>query len=201
MKFKQLYFWAIVVSLMAGTISCKQAADLKAFTEANYKLQGIEDLRLNGVDVTDKRSPFDFRSTQGDSLLNAFTTNKLKATTILYLDVQMPEPEVTRSMQVTSLTWQLLVDGRETLTGTVTQPLHLTNGLNKLPVTSSVALAEVEGLQNYEGFSLLTTLISSGQDVRDRMEFRIKPTIETPVGPITLPDYITVTKPSDTAAL
>ncbi|MBB6610766.1 hypothetical protein H7F15_06930 [Pontibacter sp. Tf4] len=194
MKYKTIVFGIMV--WLAGLTSCKQAADLKAFTEANYKLQGIEDLRLNGVDVTDKRSPFDFSSAEGDSLLNAFTTNKLQATTTLYLDVQMPDPEVARSMQVTNLTWQLLVDGRETLTGTIAEPLHLQNGLNKLPVNSTVTLAEVGGLQNYEGFSLLTTLISSGKDARDRLEFRIKPTIDTPVGNITLPDYITVAKPS-----
>src|SRR5687768_12267254 len=133
MKYKSITTWLAVVVLLA-TFSCKEASDLKAFTEANYKLQGIENLQLNGIDVTDKRTPFDFRTTEGDSLLTAFTTNKLNATTTLYLDVEMPEPEVTRTMQVTDLEWQLLVDGKETLTGTVQKPLDLKNGLNKLPL-------------------------------------------------------------------
>ncbi|HEY4651989.1 MAG TPA: hypothetical protein VIG72_11280 [Pontibacter sp.] len=192
MKHRTISFWVGMLLLLAGTFSCKQASDLKAFTEANYKLQGVKDLRLNGVDVTDKRTPFDFRSTEGDSLLTAFTTNNLKATATLYLDVQMPDPEVARSMEITHLSWQLLVDGQQTLQGNVARTLNLQNGLNELPLTSTVTLAEVEGLQNYEGFSALTTLIAKGEDVRSRLEFRIKPTIKTPVGNITLPDYIKV---------
>lgn len=195
MNYKRITTWLAIVVLLA-TFSCKQASDLKAFTEANYKLQGIEDLRLNGVDVTDKRTPFDFRTAEGDSLLSAFTTNNLSATTTLFLEVEMQDPEVARSMQITNLEWQLLVDGKETLTGNVDEPLNLQDGLNELPVVSTVTLAELEGLQNYEGFSTLTTLIAKGRDVRDRLVFRIKPTIKTPVGNVTLPDYITVGQPA-----
>ncbi|NDK56556.1 hypothetical protein [Pontibacter fetidus] len=195
MNYKTISTWLAIVALLI-TFSCKQATDLKAFTEANYSLQGIENLQLNGINVTDKRTPFDFKTAEGDSLLNAFTTNKLNATTTLFLHVEMPEPEVTRIMQVTNLEWQLLVDGHETLMGTVQKPLDLKNGLNKLPLSSTVTLAEVEGLQNYEGFSTLTTLIAKGRDVRNRLTFRIKPTIKTPVGNVTLPDYITVGQPA-----
>jgi len=192
MKYKSISFWAGLVVLLFGSVACKQASDLKAFTEANYKLQGIKDLRLNGIDVTDKRTPFDFRTAEGDSLLNAFTTNKLKATTTLYLNVQMQEPEVTRTMEITDLEWQLLVDGKETLTGNVMQPLTLQNGENELPLRTTVTLAEVEGMQNYEGFSMLTTLIAQGKNASNRLTLRIKPTIKTPVGNITVPDYINV---------
>ena len=195
MNYKRITTWLAIVVLLA-TFSCKQASDLKAFTEANYKLQGIEELRLNGVDVTDKRTPFDFRTAEGDSLLSAFTTNNLSATTTLFLEVEMQDPEIARSMQITNLEWQLLVDGKETLTGNVDEPLNLQDGLNELPVVSTVTLAELEGLQNYEGFSTLTTLIAKGRDVRDRLVFRIKPTIKTPVGNVTLPDYITVGQPA-----
>ena len=192
----RLSFWIIALLLTIVGFSCQQASDLKAFTEANYKLQGIEDLRLNGVDVTDKRTPFDFTTSEGDSLLSAFTANNLSATTTLFLEVEMQEPAIARSMQITNLEWQLLVDGKETLTGNVEEPLNLQDGLNELLVSSTVTLAEVEGLQNYEGFSMLTTLIARGRDVRDRLVFRIKPTIKTPVGNVTLPDYITVGQPA-----
>jgi len=192
MKHKSISFWVGLVVLLLGTFACKQASDLKAFTEANYKLQGIKDLRLNGIDVTDKRTPFEFRTAEGDSLLNAFTTNKLKATTTLYLNVQMQEPEVTRTMEITDLEWQLLVDGKETLIGNVMQPLTLQNGENELPLRTTVTLAEVEGIQNYEGFSMLTTLIAQGKNASNRLTLRIKPTIKTPVGNITVPDYIKV---------
>ncbi|MEJ8757079.1 hypothetical protein WG947_08735 [Pontibacter sp. H259] len=196
MKYKNISFWFGIIVLLMSTVACKQASDLKAFTEANYKLQGIKDLRLNGIDVTGKRSYFDFKTAEGDSLLNAFTTNNLKATTTLYLEVQMQDPEVARTMEITDLEWQLLIDGKETLTGNVMQPLTLQNGENELPVRTTVTLAEVEGIQNYEGFSMLTTLISQGKDASNRLVLRIKPTIKTPVGNITVPDYINVSQPA-----
>lgn len=176
--------------------SCRKARDLKAFTEADYSLQAVEQVKLNDLDVTERRSLYDFKAEEGDSLMQAFNSNRLRLSGVLQLQVDMLNPEEVRTMQVEELKWQLLVDGKETLEGVVTEPMLLNNGLNTLPVNSSITLSEVDGFQNYEGLSKLTTLLSQNRDVRQHITFRIKPTLDTPLGSIELPDYITVSKPA-----
>ena len=181
-----------VVVLLAG---CKQVSDLKAFTDAKYSLQEVQDLQLNGVDVMKKRGPNDFTTSEGDSLLASISDNTLRASTTLYLQVQMQEPEEVRQMTITEMKWQLLVDGEETLQGVVQEPMYLHDGLNELPIQTSVMMAETEGMRNYEGLSKLMTLLSQKKDLRQNLTFQIKPTVQTPVGKVELPRYITVSAP------
>ena len=192
-KYSFIYSLLLVFVLLTG---CKQANDLKAFSEAKYSLQHVKNLELNGVDVMHKRSHADFTTTEGDSLLASISDNTLQASTTLYLQVQMPEPEEARQMTITELKWQLLVDGSETLQGVVEQPINLHEGLNELPIETSVLMSEAEGLPNYEGLSRLITILSKKKDLRQRLMFQIKPTVQTPVGEIELPDYITVSQGS-----
>ncbi|MHA6247569.1 hypothetical protein ACXYMU_06505 [Pontibacter sp. CAU 1760] len=189
---KRLGWIGALVLMLAG---CKQANDLKHFSEATYSLQSVQDLELNGVDVMEKQSLYDFTTSEGDSLLASISDNTLQATTVLYLQVQLQETAEEPEMRITELEWQLLVDGEETLEGLVKQPLLLREGVNQLPVQTSVLMAEVEGMRNYQGLSKLMTLLSFKRDLQQRLTFRIKPTIETPVGAVALPKYITVTGP------
>ncbi|MBC5994322.1 hypothetical protein [Pontibacter cellulosilyticus] len=174
------------------SFGCKQASDLKAFTEAKYNLQEMQDLKLNGIDVMQKRNPSDFTTREGDSILASITDNTLQASTTLYLQVQMLEPEVAREMTITKLKWQLLVDGEATLAGQIDEPLELQNGLNELPISTVVQMTEKEGMRNYEGLSKLMTLLSQKKDLRQNLTLQIKPTVQTPIGAIEVPEYITV---------
>ena len=189
-----IYSLLLGLALVSG---CKQASDLKAFTEARYSLQEMHHLKLNGVDVMQKRSPYDFTTSEGDSLLASISNNTLQASTTLLLQVQMPEPEADRQMTITEMKWQLLVDGEETLQGVVQDTINLHEGLNELPIQTSVLMSELEGMRNYEGLSKLMTLISRKKDLRKRLTFQIKPTVQTPVGEVELPEYITVAEPAN----
>jgi len=193
-KLRLLYSVLLAVVLLSG---CKQASDLKAFTEAKYSLKEIHNLELNGVDVMQKRSPTDFTTSEGDSLLASISDNTLRANTTLYLQVQMAEPEEARQLTVTEMKWQLLVDGEQTLQGVVQEPMKLHEGLNELPIQTTVMMSEAEGMRNYEGLSKLMTLLSQKKDVRQRLTFQIKPTVQTPVGEVEVPEYITVSKPAN----
>lgn len=189
-----LLYGLLLFALMSG---CKQASDLKAFNEAKYSLKEVQNLELNGVDVMQKRSPYDFTTSEGDSLLASISDNTLQASTTIYLQVQMPEPDEDRQMTITEMKWQLLVDGEETLQGVVQDTINLHEGLNELPIQTSVIMSEAGGMRNYEGLSKLMTLLSQKKDLRQRLMFQIKPTVQTPVGEVELPDYITVSKPAN----
>ncbi len=187
--------------LLTLTLSgCKQADELKtlkAVSEAKYELKGVEEVKLNGVDVMDKKGPNDFTPREGDSLLESMSDNTLQTSSVLQLNVQLPSPEEVRSLTVTQLEWQLLVDGKETLNGVVDEPMELKQGLNTIPISTPILMAEVEGIRNYEGISKIMTLMGQRQDLRKSITLQIKPTVQTPVGEVELPNYITVAKPGN----
>lgn len=187
---------ALLVLFAFAFTSCKKARDLRAFTEADYALKAVENVKLNELDVTERKSLYDFKPEEGDSLMQAFNSNQLRLSGLMKLQVLMKEPEQVRTMQIDQLKWQLLVDGEATLEGLVSEPLLLKNGLNTLRINSSVTLSEIEGFPNYEGLSRLTTLLSQNRDLKQHITFRIKPTVGTPLGAVELPNYITVSKPA-----
>lgn len=175
-----------------GFWGCKQASDLKDFTEAKYSLQEVHNVKLNGIDVMQKHRSSDFTTREGDSILSSISENNLQASSVLYLQVQMPNPEVSRQLTITKLKWQLLVDGEKTLDGLIEKPLELQNGLNELPIHTVVMMTEEDGMRNYEGLSKLMTLLSQKKDLRQNLTLQIKPTVQTPIGEIEVPRYISV---------
>jgi hypothetical protein len=185
-----IFFWISVLS------SCNQVQDIKAFTEASYRLQGVEDVRLNGVDIHERLvTQQHITQTERDSLLLVLTTDRLRLNATLGLHVALQDASEERSLTVTKLQWLLQVNGEDALTGTVDTTMILREGLNTIPVETPVLLTQDNGQPNYAGLSRLVNLIAQGGDIKQSITFEIKPTIKTPVGNIESPNFITVSKP------
>jgi hypothetical protein len=199
---KRTIRYGLLILLVAVGYSCRQAQDIKAFTEAQYSLQGLSDIRLNGIDVEERiKTRQGFSNEERDSLLAAITSNSLWLSSTLALHVTLPDQtEEERSLTITKLKWLLLVDGEEALKGTIHETLVLEEGLNQVPFNTPVGLAEADSQPSYTGLSRLITLLGQRSDIRQHITFRIKPTIKTPVGDIESPAYITVTKPAAAVA-
>lgn len=182
--------------------SCKQAQDIKAFTEAKYSLQGVSEIKLNGIDVEQRiQERRGFSHEERDSLLAAVTSNSLQVSSTLALHVALQEKaEEERNLTITKLKWLLEVDGEEALTGIIEETMVLQEGLNMLPIQTPVGLAADGEMPSYTGLSRLITLLGQRSDIRERVTLKIKPTIKTPVGDIESPAFITVGKPAGALA-
>lgn len=191
--------WLLV--LLAG-FSCKQAQDIKAFTEAKYSLRSVKDIKLNGIDVEERiQQRRGFSDEERDSLLATITSNSLELSATLALHVTLQEQsEDERNLTITRLKWLLEVEGEDALTGTIDETMVLQEGLNQLPIATPVGLTSDGKLPNYTGLSRLITLLGQRTDIREHLTLKIKPTIQTPVGNIESPAYITVSKPSTLVA-
>lgn len=191
----------LLVLALAG-FSCKQAQDIKAFTEARYSLQSVSDIKLNGIDVEQRiQERKGFSHEERDSLLTAVTSNALNVSSTLALHVSLQEHnEEERQLTITRMKWLLEVDGEDALTGTIEETMVLHDGLNLLPIATPVGLAADGDLPNFTGLSRLITLLGQQVDIRERVTLKIKPTIKTPVGNVESPAYITVSKPAGVVA-
>ncbi|MDX5419740.1 MAG: hypothetical protein LPK09_11035 [Hymenobacteraceae bacterium] len=193
-------FWHIglLMILALAVFSCKQAQDIKAFTEAKYSLQGVSEIKLNGIDVDQRiQERRGFSHQERDSLLAAVTSNSLQVSSTLALYVALQEEsEEVRNLTITKLKWLLEVDGEEALMGTIADTMVLQEGLNMLPIQTPVGLAVDGEVPSYTGLSRLITLLGQRSDIRERVTLKIKPTIKTPVGDVESPAFITVGKPA-----
>ncbi|TXK52417.1 hypothetical protein FVR03_01485 [Pontibacter qinzhouensis] len=186
---------AISVCLLAA---CQQAQTIKAFTEADYRLEGIENVKINGLSLEERAGTGRRLSNQErDDLLAAVATNNLTLDATMLLHVSLREPTGDQTLTITNMKWLILVEGQEALTGNMDQAMVLHDGLNRIPVQSPVQLTEVDGRPNYEGLSRVVNLVSSNGDIRQALTFQIKPTVKTPVGNIESPKFISVSKPRE----
>ena len=172
--------------------ACSTKKDIDAFKEAKYELAGIDALTVSGINLLDKKKPEDFSFGEAATLFSAFSENDLAAISTLGLQVQLPEGSENRSMTVTQLKWQLLVDGKQALSGLVSEPVQLKNGLNTITVKTPVKLSEENGKVNYNQILQLTSLLNKDDANRPPVVLQIKPTIETSVGPVELPSFINI---------
>ncbi|MCC9134996.1 hypothetical protein ACFSKU_19125 [Pontibacter silvestris] len=197
---KKISIFTALLTMTVLLFSCKQAQDIKAFTEANYSLQGVEDVKLNGIDLEDRlQTKRNLSYNEQDSLLNAITNNSLQVSAVMALYVDLQDQTEERALTLTKLKWLLLVNGEEALTGTINRDIVLQDGLNTVPFNTPVQLTENDGQPNYTGLSRLITLIGQQRDIRQHVTFQIKPTVQTPVGNIESPSFITVMKPAEVA--
>lgn len=184
---------ALLLGLVFFALSCGTKNDVEAFKEAKYSLSGINEVKLNGINVLDKKRPEDFSFTEAAMLFSAFSDNNLLASSSLGLNVELDEKSRERSMTVTKLKWQLLLDGQQTLSGLIDEPVELRHGLNTLNVRTPITIAEENGKPGYNNLMRLVTLLSKTDDAnRPDIVLQIKPTIQTSVGPVEVPSFINV---------
>jgi hypothetical protein len=175
-------------------LGCSTKSDIDAFKEADYDLAGVNAVNLNGVNLLNKTDVSDFSFSEAAKLFSAISKNDLAATSTLGLRVTLPDGSKDRTMTVQQLKWQLLVDGKQAVSGLVNQPVELKDGLNTITVSSIVKLAENQGRVDFDQLMQLAALLNEKGENKPAISLQIKPTIQTSIGPFEIPAYISVTK-------
>ncbi len=191
---KKLFLnYILLASLVVLTFSCKTKDDLEAFKEAKYSLAGINEIKLNGINLLEKKRPEDFSFSEAAILFTAFSENDLRASSNLGLNVELEEGSQDRAMKVTQLKWQLLMDGKHVLNGIVSEPVELKHGLNTISVSSPVTFAAENGQPSLNSLLRLVAVVAEKDKTkRPNLTLQIKPTIQTSVGPFELPAFINI---------
>ncbi|WP_347158914.1 hypothetical protein [Pontibacter chitinilyticus] len=184
--------YALLLALVLFGFACSTKNDVEAFKDADYSLKSIDEVRVNGINLLDKKGAEDFSFGEAATLFNAFSSNDLNAKSTLALNVDLGEGNEDRTMTVTQLKWQLLVDNQQAVSGIVQEPVQLKNGLNTITVTTPLKLVEENGNPDLNSLLRLTTLLNSDKEKRPPITLQIKPTIQTSVGPFELPAFINI---------
>ncbi|MHA6247572.1 hypothetical protein ACXYMU_06520 [Pontibacter sp. CAU 1760] len=184
--------YALMFAVLLLGFACKTKSDVDAFKEADYSLKSVDRVEVNGVNLMNVKGPQDFSFSDAARLFSAFSENKLKAVSTIGLNVALGEGHEERSMTVTQLKWQLLVDDKQAASGLVSEPVELKNGLNVITLASPLNLAQANGHPDLQNLLRLATMLNQDKSARPNVKLQIKPTILTSVGPFELPAFINI---------
>ncbi|HSA94487.1 MAG TPA: hypothetical protein VLJ16_00450 [Acidobacteriota bacterium] len=196
---------AVAVVVLAGvlTLSSCAALDQMASALANlqrlkFKLSGVHDFRLLGIDLGGKTRITDFNALDAVKLVQSYQSRKLPVDFVVDILAVNPNDGTGGTRQTTStltgLECRLLIDGQPTVVGNIDRPIEIpgTGQESAIPLRLSLDLLEFFAGKQYDDVLNLALAIGGKNRTPARLALDAQPTVSTPVGPITYPGRITI---------
>ena len=187
----------IVIAAMIVISGCSGITDtITNAQRLKWKLGNVSGMTVSGVDVSNVSSFSSINPLDLVKLTSAVGSGQLPVSFTLNLLAKNPEGEggsKNSSDLIKSVDWRLLIDNKETINGVVSGPITVpgVGQTSTIPVGISLDIMQFfqnEGLQSLAGM-LLGIGGKSGSPAR--LSLKIRPTIDTFLGPIS-PGEITV---------
>lgn len=197
--YKIIIAFLITLMMLTACINLKQVT--QTFTNLKrleFKLENINNFQLNGINISNKKAVSDFSLTDGAKLLQVFNSKKLPCEFVLNVAAINPNDGKGGSKQTTStitkMDWNLYIDDKLTISGDVNKPIEIpgTGSSTIIPFNMKLDLMEFFGNKSYNEIINLALALGGVDGSAARVKFDIKPTVSTPIGPITYPGRITV---------
>ena len=197
--------WVLGAAVLAGLLSIPSCAALDQVTRAlmnlqrlQFKLGGIHDFGLLGVNFFGKSEWADFSVGEGLQLVQGFRSKRLPVELTLDILVQNPNDGSGGSTQtistLTSLESRLLIDGKPTVYGNIDKPIEVpgTGQAATIPVRMSIDLYEFFGQEGFEEIIGLALGLGGRRGDLTRIALDAQPRVSTPFGEIVYPGRITI---------
>src|SRR5690606_23529318 len=171
---------------------CTTLQQLAALRQVDFDLGGVDGGRLADVDIDRVRTTQQLRPTDLARLTAAAARGEMPLAFTLHVDATNPEDNGVPARLV-QLDWTLLVDGAETISGVFNDERLIQPGTTAdLPISMRLDLLDFFDESAPELINLALNLAGAGGDPA-RLALRARPTINTSLGPIAYPGYITIT--------
>lgn len=163
-----------------------------------FKISGVRDFRLLGIDVGGKAKLSDFAAADLVAFAQSYSSRKLPVSFVLDVLAVNPNDGSNGASRTTStltaLECRLLVDGQPTVTGNIDRPIEIpgTGQETVVPLRLSLDLLEFFGNKRYEDLVGLALAVGGRGGSPARLALDAQPTVSTPLGPITYPGRVTI---------
>ncbi len=197
------YLYAIIaiatsILVFQGCSALKQISqNIENMQRLEFKLGNVDNFQLAGVSIKNKRSLSDISVADGLKLTSAFTSKRLPAEFILYVDARNPNEgaggTANSSASLTNFEWRLLIDDVPTVSGNIASPVSVPGKgqTTVIPLSIKVDLFEFFGNQGYDRIINLATAIG-GAGNSSRLKLDAKPSVQIGRIPINYPGRITI---------
>ena len=180
------------ITALAWLAGCQTFQQIAALDKVDFSLQSVSDVEVAGVSLDGIRSYGDLGPTQVVRILAAVGQGQLPLTMSVNVEAENPPTNLVTANLV-RMDWTLLLEGRETVAGSVAEAVALPPGEPQVvPIEVSLDLL---GFFNESGPDLVELVLAlAGQSGGESKEVavRAQPTIDTAIGPITYPAPITI---------
>jgi len=168
---------------------------LTNLSNCRFKIQNVSDFALAGVSLSGKQK---FSVSDGLALLPAFTQHRIPASFTLNVAAVNPN-NGSGGTKATSATlrgfaWTLLIDSVQTISGDIAKPVTIP-GVGEqtiIPLRMELDLYSFFGKRGYDGLLNLALSLGGVNRSTSHIQLRAKPTVDTPLGPISPPNEITI---------
>jgi len=160
-----------------------------------FKLDGVQPGTLAGVNLTKVTDPASLTPLDGLALTQAFLDRSWPLTFTVEVAVRNPNQERDAGIALLeSLAWTLEIDGTETISGNIPDPIEIPGGgeTRIVPLDMSLDLYRYFGAQGYEDVLDLALAIAGAKGTASRITLLAVPTVSVGGVPIRYPGSIRI---------
>ena len=170
---------------------CATLQQLAALRDVDFSIDRVADVRLAGIDLSRVRSYSDLSAADAGRLALAVSQRELPMSFDVHVRALNPEDNSVDARLV-RMDWTLLLQERETLTGTFADETVLPRG-EPVDVPIGVSLDLIDFFQGSarDLFDLAMDIAGQGGEPTE-VTLRAVPTVDTALGPIRYPQPITI---------
>lgn len=170
--------------------SCKQLQQFANLRQVDFRIDTVRNAELAGVNLDRIRAPEDARPQDILRLTSAIAGRRAPLSFTLMLGAENPSDNDV-SARLVQMDWTLLLDDRETISGTFDQNILLQPGQpQEIPIQMQLDLFEFFDRSARDVVDL--ALAVAGEGGGKNVKLRARPTIDTPIGPIQYPQAVTI---------
>src|SRR5688572_10224126 len=181
----------LAFSLTLAFAACATLQQLAALRDVDFSVDRLSDVRLAGVDLSRVRSYSQLSVTDAARLAAAVSQRTLPMDLTVHLTAVNPEDNSVDARLV-RMDWTLLLQDRETLSGTFADETILRRGQpTDVPIDVSLDLLDFFQGSAQDLFDLALSIADPGAPPTD-VALRASPTVDTSLRPIRYPRPITI---------
>jgi hypothetical protein len=183
--------WLELAALTALLAGCATLQQIAALRHVDFAIDRASGARLAGIELSRVRSYNDLTPAQVASLGVSLARRELPLAFQLHLRAENPA-ENSVTARLLEMDWWLLIDNRETVSGTLVRSFELPPGQPRdIPLEIRLDLLEFFDDQARDMVELALAVAGAGGAPK-RVAVRASPTIDTAIGPIRYPQPITI---------
>ena len=180
--------------LVGGSLSlygCTTLQELAALRLVDFSLDRVDQVRIAGVRIDDRRSFSDLSAAEAAQLIAAVAARDVPLDPVVHVRAENP-PDNRVSARLVDLDWTLFLEDRETVAGKLAGAYLLPPGEPvDVPIAAQLDLVEFFGGSARDLFELALGFAGLGGATKE-VRLEALPTVQTSLGPIRYPSRIVI---------
>ncbi len=194
---KKLIFTLAVIFALTN-ISCSVLNTISNISRLQFKLGAVNQVMLNGISIEGKTSISDFSTLQLLQLAGAVAKGTLPVSFIINVEAKNPNDGSGNYQRtdigLSSFPWKLFIDGKETISGNIKNPVEVPGAgkLTNIPLSVNIDLIKFFGDRDYKSLLNMVLAVAGNKGSSSKLELYAQPTISTVIGSITYPKELKI---------